>query len=54
MATLGILPFMFRWNNYLWPLVVIVIIIIIITSNERRTLPTCSPGIVVCNTRVMT
>jgi multiple sugar transport system permease protein len=32
MATLGILTFMYRWNNYLWPLVVI-------TSNERRTLP---------------
>jgi len=32
MATLGILTFMFRWNNYLWPLVVI-------TTNERRTLP---------------
>ncbi len=32
LATLGILTFMFRWNNYLWPLVVI-------TSNERRTLP---------------
>jgi multiple sugar transport system permease protein len=32
MATLGILTFMYRWNNYLWPLVVI-------TSNEWRTLP---------------
>ena len=32
MATLGILTFMYRWNNYLWPLVVI-------TSPERRTLP---------------
>jgi len=32
LATLGILTFMFNWNNYLWPLVVI-------TTNERRTLP---------------
>ena len=32
LATLGILRFMWSWNNYLWPLVVI-------TSNERRTLP---------------
>jgi len=32
LATLGILTFMFRWNNYLWPLIVI-------TTNERRTLP---------------
>jgi len=32
MATLGILTFMYRWNNYLWPLVVI-------TSPDRRTLP---------------
>jgi len=32
MATLGILAFMYRWNNYLWPLVVI-------NTNERRTLP---------------
>jgi multiple sugar transport system permease protein len=32
MATLGILTFMYRWNNYLWPLVVI-------TTPDKRTLP---------------
>jgi multiple sugar transport system permease protein len=32
LATLGIITFMFNWNNYLWPLIVI-------TTPERRTLP---------------
>lgn len=32
LATLGVLTFMFNWNNYLWPLIVI-------TTNEKRTLP---------------
>jgi multiple sugar transport system permease protein len=32
LATLGILDFMYYWNDYLWPLIVI-------TSLERRTLP---------------
>jgi len=32
LSTLGILTFMFNWNNYLWPLIVI-------TSTEKRTLP---------------
>jgi multiple sugar transport system permease protein len=32
LATLGILTFMYNWNNYLWPLIVI-------TTPERRTLP---------------
>ncbi len=32
LATLGILTFMFNWNNYLWPLIVI-------TTPEQRTLP---------------
>jgi multiple sugar transport system permease protein len=32
LSTLGILTFMFNWNNYLWPLIVI-------TTTEKRTLP---------------